>query len=83
MDSMEKLASMNVREIVRFHGVLRSVVSERNVRFTKKFWTGLWDAMATRMCFGTAAHPETGAANVPLSASRSTPHTRTREGWAI
>ncbi len=37
-DSMEKLADLYVREIVRLHGVLVSIVSDRDPQFTSKFW---------------------------------------------
>jgi hypothetical protein len=59
IDSMEKLASMYVREIVRLHGVPISIVSDRDARFTYKFWTRLQDAMGTKMCFSMAYHPQT------------------------
>jgi hypothetical protein len=58
-DSMEKLASMYVREIVRLHGVPASIVSDRDARFTSKFWLRLQDAMGTKLCFSTAYHPQT------------------------
>ena len=82
-DSMELFASKNVRGIRKFHGVLGSIVFDRDVRFSSKFWTGIEEEMTTMMCFGKASHPETGATNAPLSASHSTPHTCTGERWAI
>ncbi|KAL5558546.1 hypothetical protein UlMin_034757 [Ulmus minor] len=36
--SLEQLAALYVREIVRLHGVLKSIVSDRDARFTSKFW---------------------------------------------
>ena len=35
--SMEKLATMYVKEIVRLHGTLISVVSDRDTRFVSRF----------------------------------------------
>ncbi|KAL4025982.1 hypothetical protein IC575_014388 [Cucumis melo] len=38
-------------EIVRLHGVPVSIVSDRDARFTSKFWKGLQTAMGTRLDF--------------------------------
>ena len=36
--SMDKLAELYVREVVRLHGVSASIVSDRDPRFTTWFW---------------------------------------------
>ena len=45
-------------EIVRLHGVPVSIVSNRDARFTSKFWKGLQLALGTRLDFNTAFHPQ-------------------------
>jgi hypothetical protein len=47
-----------VREIVRLHGVSVSIVSDRDLRFTLKFWGRLQDAMGTKLNFNTAYQPQ-------------------------
>ena len=40
-DSLEKLAKLYMDEIVRLHGVPVSIVSDRDPRFTSRFWPSL------------------------------------------
>ncbi|KAA0041239.1 pol protein [Cucumis melo var. makuwa] len=54
-----KWAQLYMSEIVRLHGVPVSIVSNRDARFTSKFWKGLQTAMGTRLDFSTAFHPQT------------------------
>ncbi|KAL0534799.1 hypothetical protein IC582_029093 [Cucumis melo] len=54
-----KWAQLYMSEIVRLHGVPVSIVSDRDARFTSKFWKGLQTAMGTRLDFSTAFHPLT------------------------
>ncbi|KAL0561203.1 hypothetical protein IC582_001624 [Cucumis melo] len=54
-----KWAQLCMSEIVRLHGVPVSIVSDRDARFTSKFWKGLQTAMGMRLDFSTAFHPQT------------------------
>ncbi|KAL0554363.1 hypothetical protein IC582_008282 [Cucumis melo] len=54
-----KWAQLYMSEIVRLHGVPVSIVSDRDARFTSKFWKGLQTAMGSRLDFSTAFHPQT------------------------
>ena len=58
-DSLEKLAKLHVDEILRLHGVPVSIVSDRDPRFTSRFWPSLQTALGTRLHFSTAFHPQT------------------------
>ncbi|TYK01415.1 ty3-gypsy retrotransposon protein [Cucumis melo var. makuwa] len=54
-----KWAQLYMSEIVRLHGVPVSILSDRDARFTSKFWKGLQTAMGMRLDFSTAFHPQT------------------------
>jgi hypothetical protein len=45
--SAEKLVDIYIREIVARHGVLVSVISDRDVRFTSRFWKKFHDGLGT------------------------------------
>ena len=57
--TLEKLAELYVRQIVRLHGVPVSIVSDRDPRFTATFWKSLQGALGTELRFSTAYHPQT------------------------
>ncbi|KAA0025823.1 pol protein [Cucumis melo var. makuwa] len=54
-----KWGQLYMTEIVRLHGVPLSIISDRDARFTLKFWKGLQLALGTRLDFSTAFHPQT------------------------
>jgi hypothetical protein len=53
-----ELADMCYREIVRYHGVPTSIVSDRDPRFTANFWQALWALLGTKLKMSTAYHPQ-------------------------
>ena len=57
--SMGRLVELYVDEIVRFHGMSLSIVSDRDSRFTSRFLKELQSALSTRLDFSTAFHPQT------------------------
>ncbi|KAL5546340.1 hypothetical protein UlMin_006027 [Ulmus minor] len=57
--SLEQLAELYVREIVRLHGVPKAIISDRDARFSSKFWKSVQQAMGTKLNFSTAFHPQT------------------------
>ncbi|TYK07997.1 pol protein [Cucumis melo var. makuwa] len=54
-----KWGQLYMTEIVRLHRVPVSIVSERDARFTSKFWKGLQLALDTRLNFSTTFHSQT------------------------
>jgi hypothetical protein len=47
------------KEIVRLHGLPRSIVSERDTKFVGYFWRTLWKNLGTSLSFSSSYHPQT------------------------
>ncbi|KAI3814135.1 hypothetical protein L1987_18882 [Smallanthus sonchifolius] len=58
-DKMEKLTRIYLKEVVSRHGVPISIISDRDARFTSRFWQSLHKALGTRLDMSTAYHPQT------------------------
>ncbi|CAA7404489.1 unnamed protein product [Spirodela intermedia] len=59
VDRFSKMAHFYFREIARLHGLPKSIVLDRDVRFTNHFWRTLWSLLGTKLKFSTAYHPQT------------------------
>ncbi|WRX12418.1 Integrase [Theobroma cacao] len=57
--SIEKLAKLYIDKIMRLHGVPVSIVSDRDPRFTSRFWSKFQEALETNLRFSTTFHPQT------------------------
>ena len=57
--SLEKLANLYMKEIVSRHGVPVSIVSDRDPRFTSRFWKSFQECLGTKLNMSTAYHPQT------------------------
>ncbi|GJY99932.1 putative reverse transcriptase domain-containing protein [Tanacetum coccineum] len=55
---MERLARLYLNEIVARHGVPISIISDRENRFTSRFWQSMQEALGTRLDMSTAYHPQ-------------------------
>ena len=55
--TLEEFCSLYIREIVRLHVVLVSIVSDRDPRFTAHFWKSFQKAMGTQLMMSTTFHP--------------------------
>ncbi|GJZ60742.1 putative reverse transcriptase domain-containing protein [Tanacetum coccineum] len=56
---MDRLARLYLNEIVARHGVPISIVSDRDSRFTSRFWQSMQKALRTCLDMSMAYHPQT------------------------
>jgi len=57
-----ELAWIYVEQIVKIHGLPESIVSDRDSKFTSKFWTEVHRILGTKLLMSTSFHPETDGA---------------------
>ena len=57
--SLDKLAELYIKEMVRLHGIPISIISNQDPRFTLRFWGKLQEALGTLLNFSTTFHPQT------------------------
>jgi hypothetical protein len=51
------IVDVYMREITRLHGIPKTIVSDRDPKFTSKFWKGLFNGFGTNLNFSTTCHP--------------------------
>jgi hypothetical protein len=52
------IANLFFKEVIRFHGLPKSIVSDRDTKFIGHFWRTLWKKMGTNLAFSLAYHPQ-------------------------
>nr|GEX38958.1 putative reverse transcriptase domain-containing protein [Tanacetum cinerariifolium] len=56
---IDRLARLYWNDIVVRHGVSISIMSDRDSRFTSRFWQTMQEALGTKLDMSTAYHPQT------------------------
>jgi hypothetical protein len=51
------VANMFFKEVVRLHGLPRSIVSDRDTKFVGHFWRTLWKKLGIDLSFSSTYHP--------------------------
>ena len=58
----KEVAWLFLKEVVRLHGVPKSIVLDHDTKFTSTFWHELHRLMGTKLLMSTAFHPQTDGA---------------------
>jgi len=56
--SAEQAAHLFFKHVVKYWGLPRSIISDRDTRFTGRFWTELFKLMGSELNFSTSFHPQ-------------------------
>ncbi|CAI7839489.1 unnamed protein product [Closterium sp. NIES-54] len=57
--SAEETARLFIATVVRLHGILAAIISDRDTKFTSNFWKNRWEQFGTMLQFSSSYHPET------------------------
>ena len=53
------VAKLFFKEIVRLHGLPKTIVSDQDAKFMSYFWRSLWKMLNIKLKFSSAFHPQT------------------------
>ena len=53
------VAELYFKDIVKLHGVPRTMVSDRDSKFLNHLWRTLWRKLGTLLTYSTSPHPQT------------------------
>ena len=58
INSAIDLVLLYIKEVVRLHGVPKSIVSDHDSKFVSNYWQSLHRALGTKLDMSTAFHPQ-------------------------
>ena len=72
IDYASNVPRLFFRDVVRLHGLLRTIVSDRDTKFLNHFWRTLWSRLRTKLTFSTTCHLKTNGQTKVVNRSLST-----------
>jgi hypothetical protein len=58
-NDVTNIADLFFGEVIWLHGLPRSIVSDRDVKFLSYLWKVLWGKLGTKLLYSTTCHPQT------------------------
>ena len=55
----DEAARLFLKHVVKYFGVPKTIISDRDTRFTGRFWTELFKLLGSSLNFSTSVHPQT------------------------
>nr|KYP53289.1 Transposon Ty3-I Gag-Pol polyprotein [Cajanus cajan] len=59
VDDASNITKLFFQDVVRLHGLSKTIVSDRDVKLLSHFWKTLWSRLETKLLLSTACHPQT------------------------
>jgi hypothetical protein len=57
--SLQQCAELYMDQIVRLHGILKTIISDRGTQFVARFWEQLHECLGTKLIRSSSYHPQT------------------------